>query len=253
MCLSDKIGEINYNKYGEEMKIIEYNKANNIIVEFVDTKFKRKTSYSKFKEGMLLSPYSKTVYGIGYLGEFYNYKGVSKLKAYSYWRNMIKRCYCKKALETQPSYKIVSVCKEWHNFENFKTWFDLHYYNVKNDLVCLDKDIKNKNSFMYSPNTCIFIPNRINVIFEKLQREKASNRNNLPLGVLWIEADKIYGCRCRDNGKNIWLGRSHDINELFERYKQYKMKVIKDRLQEYDEIPDYVKDIVLSYEIEITD
>ena len=251
--MSGKIGEINYNKYDEKMKIIEYNNSNDIIVEFVDTKFKRKTTYDKFKKGILLSPYSKTVYGVGYLGEFYNYKGVSKLKAYSYWRNMIKRCYHKKALETRPSYKIVSVCKEWHNFETFKTWFDHNYYEVKNDIVCLDKDIKNKNSFMYSPNTCIFIPNRINILFEKMKREKTSNRSSLPLGVQWIKADKIYGCRCRDNGKNVWLGRSNDVNELFERYKQYKMKVIKNRLQEYDEIPDYVKDIVLSYEIEITD
>lgn len=248
-----RVGEVNYNNYGEEMKIIEYNKADDIIVEFVDTKFKRKTTYGKFKKGILLSPYSKTVYGVGYLGKFYNYKGVSKLKAYSYWRNMIKRCYCEKFLEYSPEYKIISVCKEWHSFENFKTWFDCNYYTVKNDVICLDKDIKNKKSFMYSPNNCIFIPNRINIIFEKLQREKASNRNNLPLGIRWIEVNKIYGCACRDNGKNVWLGRSHDINELFERYKQYKMKVIKDRLQEYDEIPDYVKDIVLSYEIEITD
>jgi hypothetical protein len=51
-----RIGEVNYNKYGEEMKIIEYNNANNIIVEFVDTKFKRKARYDKFKKGILLSP-----------------------------------------------------------------------------------------------------------------------------------------------------------------------------------------------------
>lgn len=251
--MSGKIGEINYNKYDEKMKIIEYNNSNDIIVEFVDTKFKRKTTYDKFKKGILLSPYSKTVYGVGYLGNWYNYKGVSKLKAYSYWRNMIKRCYCEKSLEYSPEYKLISVCKEWHNFEHFKTWFDHNYYEVKNDFICLDKDIKNKNSFMYSPNNCIFIPNRINTLFEKMKREKASNRSSLPLGVQWIKADKIYGCRCRDNDKNVWLGRSNDINELFERYKQYKMKVIKDRLQEYDEIPDHVKDIVLSYEIEITD
>lgn len=248
-----RVGEVNYNKYGEEMKIIEYNNFNDITVEFVDTNFKRKARYNKFKKGMVLSPYSKTIYGVGYLGKFYNYKGVSKLKAYPYWRNMIKRCYCKKFLEYSPDYKIVSVCKEWHNFENFKIWFDHNYYEVKNDLICLDKDIKNKNSFMYSPNNCIFIPNRINVIFQKMKRETASNRNSLPLGVEWIKADKIYACRCRDNGKTISLGRSHDVNELFKRYKQYKMKVIKCRLQEYDEIPDYVKDIVLSYEIEITD
>jgi hypothetical protein len=205
------------------------------------------------KRGFFYPLYSKTVYGVGYLGNFYNYKGVSKLKAYSHWKNMIKRCYCEKFLEYSPDYKIVSVCKEWHNFENFKTWFDHNYYEVKNDLICLDKDIKNKNSFMYSPNNCIFIPNRINVIFQKMKRETALTRNSLPLGVEWIKADKIYASRCRDNGKMVCLGRSHDVNELFERYKQYKMKVIKDRLQEYDDIPDYVKDIVLSYEIEITD
>lgn len=249
----NRVGEINYNKYGEQMKIIEYNKANDITVEFVDTGFKRKASYGHFKDGVLLSPYSKTVYGVGYLGKFYNYKGVSKLKSYSHWKNMIKRCYCKKSLENNPEYEIIKVCKEWHNFENFKKWFDENYYEVKNDVICLDKDIKDKNSFIYSPNTCIFIPKRINVIFEKIKREKSLNRNNLPPGVIWIEADKIYGCGCKNNGKDVWLGRSNDVDELFNRYKEYKMKVIESRLEEYDDIPYHIKNIVLSYEIEITD
>ena len=249
----NRLGEIRENKYGEIMKIIEYNKATDITIEFLNTGFKRKTTYDKFKKGGVLSPFSKTVYKVGYLGSFYNYKGVSKLKSYSHWKNMIKRCYCEKALNVNNEYKIIKVCEEWHNFENFNKWFEDNYYEVENDVMCLDKDIKDKNSFIYSPQTCIFVPSKINLLFEKTKREKSIGRNDLPLGVRWIEVDKIYGCSCRDEGKSIWLGRSQDPMELFDRYKKCKMNIIRERLCEYDDIPQYIKNIILSYNIELTD
>ena len=56
----NRLGEIRENKYGEIMKIIEYNKATDITIEFLNTGFKRKTTYDKFKKGGILSPFSKT-------------------------------------------------------------------------------------------------------------------------------------------------------------------------------------------------
>ena len=42
------------------MTIIEYNNANDIVVEFKDG-YKIKTLYSKFKDGEIRYPYDKTV------------------------------------------------------------------------------------------------------------------------------------------------------------------------------------------------
>ena len=34
-----------------------------------------------------------------------------------------------------------TVCEEWHNYQNFAQWHEEHYYEVPNEIMCLDKDI----------------------------------------------------------------------------------------------------------------
>lgn len=240
------------NKYGDDILVLEINKGkckvsfNNEYIR--DGISKRNIMSAKY-------PKSRTVYNVGYLGEdFWNYKGVSKLKAYVYWRNMIKRCYHEKA-QKDNSYNKVIVYEEWHNFSIFYKWYKENYYEIDGEIMCLDKDIKHKKALMYSPETCMFVPSKINIVFEKMNRDKCDNRNNLPLGVQWIEQNKIYGCGCRDgNGGDIWLGRSHDIEELFYRYVNCKKRVIKEIVDSYgDKLPQHVRDNILNYKIEITD
>ena len=121
--------------------------------------------------------------------------------------------------------------------------------------MCLDKDIRNKKTYQYNPENCMFIPHKINVIFEKMNKEKCKNRNDLPLGVQWIKQNNIYGARCRvGNNKAIWLGRSHDPMECFRRYKVCKENYIKQVADEYKEyLPTYIYDILYSYKVEIND
>ena len=71
-----RIGEIQKNKQGTLMKIVEYKNSKDIIVEFQDEyKYKVRTNYSNFNRGHVGNPYDKTVCKIGYLGEGkYNYK-----------------------------------------------------------------------------------------------------------------------------------------------------------------------------------
>ena len=45
--------------------------------------------------------------------------------------------------------------------------------------MCLDKDILYKNNTIYSKDTCIFIPERINILFTK----NNAKRGNYPIGV----------------------------------------------------------------------
>jgi hypothetical protein len=48
----DRTGEIGDNNYGSKMKIIQYNNANNIIVEF-ENGYKKKSRYIDFKNGII--------------------------------------------------------------------------------------------------------------------------------------------------------------------------------------------------------
>lgn len=72
-----RLNEVNLNTYGTAMRIIKYNNAHDIMVEFDDEyKFKVKTTYSSFSRGEVKNPYDKTVFGVGYYG---NGKYVSKV------------------------------------------------------------------------------------------------------------------------------------------------------------------------------
>ena len=64
----ERIGETNYNKYGSKMTIIEYKDVHNLVVEF-ENGYKIKAQYTQFKKGNIISPYDKTIFNIGYLGE----------------------------------------------------------------------------------------------------------------------------------------------------------------------------------------
>lgn len=83
-------------------------------------------------------------------------------KSYRVWLSMIYRCYGK---NIRPYYKNCNVCNEWLCYENFEKWFNENYYEIDNEIVALDKDIFSCENKIYSPNTCIFVPQRINSAF----------------------------------------------------------------------------------------
>lgn len=79
-------------------------------------------------------------------------------KARTVWQSMLDRCYNEDYLSRRPTYRKCTVCEEWHLFSNFKEWFDSNYIEGYH----LDKDILVLGNTIYSPATCVFIPNRIN-------------------------------------------------------------------------------------------
>ena len=124
----------------------------------------REVQYDNVKRGKVHYPYHKSVHGVGCLGEG-KYKsrlsGKSPItKEYQLWAGIITRCYVEKALLEHPTYRNVTVCDEWHNFQNFAKWFyEESNYQKGWDL---DKDLFSANSKIYSPETCIFIPHELN-------------------------------------------------------------------------------------------
>jgi hypothetical protein len=77
------------------------------------------------------------------------YVNERQTKAYTAWRNMRRRC------KDSPSYKEVSICESWHNFQEFAEWF----YSNHTEGMVLDKDVLQRGEEFktYSPATCIFI------------------------------------------------------------------------------------------------
>lgn len=200
----------------------------------------------------------RTIYSLGYLGEgdYSPRKDGVKTIQYNYWYDMLRRCYNKKALEKRPTYEDKYVCEEWLNFQNFAKWFDENYYKINGERTELDKDIINKGNKIYSPETCVFVPHRINSLFIKCDKL----RGNYPVGVDFHKDIKKFRVRCNvyDNEikkvKSIFLGYSNTIEEAFYVYKEFKEKYIKQVADEYkDRIPSKLYEAMYNYIVDIDD
>ena len=247
-------GEENYNAFGTLMKIIEYKNCDNIIVEFQDEyKYKKNCKYKCFKKGEVKNPYDKTINNIGFLGEG-KYDSKNNSKAYKVWTSMLRRCYDPYELNKYPTYIDCYVCEEWHNFQNFCKWWEENVYNCNNERMELDKDILIKGNKIYSPKTCIIVPQRINSLFVKCN----ARRGTYPIGVCWDKERNLFASYCcileNNKKKNKKIGRYNNELDAFLAYKQFKEKYIKEVADEYkDLIPSELYEALYKYKIEIND
>lgn len=189
----------------------------------------------------------ETVEGVGINDyPFQIHNGTPEKKAYIDWHSMLYRCYNKKHLKTHPSYEKCSVCKEWLHFSNFKKWFDENY---KEGFV-IDKDIlSGKNNKIYSPETCSYIPNKVNMLLVNTRR----SRGNYPVGV--IKKRNKYRAQTLIGDKEF-SKLYNTPEEAFEAYKCVREKYIKDMAELYykkGEISEMVYIALINYKIEITD
>lgn len=242
-----RLGEERIMNCGLKAKIIKYNKYNDIDVLFVDTnEIVKNISYKVFEEGAVKSIMQKTVCGVGFLGTKENVDN----KAYDIWRGMLRRCYDNKSKLKNPAYKDCSVCEEWHNYSNFKKWYDENYYEIGDKRMHLDKDILIKGNKIYSPETCIFVPQFINLLFTK----RNIARGEYPIGVATYKDDKFI-VHCNDgNGNCIHLGIYDSREEAFLVYKEYKENIIYNIANKYKEmIPSELYKAMKEYKVDIFD
>ncbi len=167
---------------------------------------------------------------------------------------MLERCYDDKYQERKPTYKECEVCTEWHDFQNFSEWYNDNYYEIPNESMALDKDILFKGNKIYSPETCVFVPQNINKLFTK----RDNDRGKCPIGTYQLP-DGNYGVYCNNGyGKSDYLGVYSTKEEAFRVYKQYKEKIIKEVIDLYEGIipePHYskLKKAMYNYRVEIDD
>ena len=247
----DRTGEEKTNNFGSVMIITRYKNSRSMDVYFPEYNWtKYNSDYKEFNTGNIKCPYEPRSWGYGYIGEG-KYSSSNNKKAYTKWNNMLRRCYDEKFQQKEPSYIGCTVCDEWCNFQIFAQWFEENYYeidNIKN--MALDKDILVKNNKIYSPDTCIFVPQNINSLFINNKR----NRGELPLGVRILPSGN-YQAYC-SNGYKKWttIGTYHTQEEAFQSYKQYKESVIRKIANEYiGLIPQKLYNAMCKYEIEYDD
>ena len=188
----------------------------------------------------------KKVYSTGYIG-FGNYSCTEKgkiTKCYAVWSSMLERAYSEKWKIKYPSYLNVSVCEDWHNYQNFAKWFHKNYRQG----FALDKDILVRGNKIYSAETCCFVPPQINNLF--LKREKG--RGECLIGV--SKHYKNYMSEVSTKNGGIYLGTFKTEIEAFTAYKEAKEKNIKEVANEWkSEITQDCYNALVNYKIEIYD
>lgn len=250
----NRTGDTRINNFGSKMIITAYRNAKDIDVYFPDYEWVAEhREYKSFKNGSIRSPYERRVYGVGYIGEG-DYKVSENGKAtnqYIVWHNMLKRCYDVKLHEKYPTYTNCTVCDEWLNFQNFALWYDENYYEIPGEQIALDKDILTKGNKIYSPKTCVFVPQNINLLFVKSD----NTRGKYLIGVHYHKQKKKYQARCSlGTGRQKHLGLYDTPEEAFKAYKEFKEALIKKIANDYMElIPFNLYKAMIKYEVDIDD
>ncbi len=248
--MKDRVGEKHITNEGYEVEIIEYFNNINSTIQFEDGTIRYNIKYNNIQRGKIKNPFHKSVYNVGYLGV-----GIHKVfiegnttKIYTTWKNMLKRCYQLKQLEKDSSYKECLVSEKWHNFQVFGEWYENNYKPKTMQGWQLDKDILVKGNKIYSPETCCFVPQEINLLIVKSN----STRGKYPIGV--TKLGHKFRAEFNINDKTIHLGVFDTIEEAFQAYKTAKENQIKCVANEWkDRITEPTYQALYNYKVEITD
>lgn len=164
---AEKESEVYISREGYKIEILDYISNLNCTVRIDSKLILYNVNYHQIKKGEVKNPFHKSVYGVACLGVGKYTKHIKRRPTICYdtWIGMLRRVYGKNL--KRPTYKNVSVCEEWLNFQNFADWFHLNYDESYMKGWHLDKDLLSSEVKIYSPETCCFLPPHLNTIVSK--------------------------------------------------------------------------------------
>ena len=174
----------------------------------------------------------KLVMGVGITDIYAG--GIKRDKAYSLWKDILRRCYSDNRMLSHKSYENCEISEDWKTYSNFKRdveemiGFDVKGYQI-------DKDLLDDGS-LYSKNTVCFLPNKLNMFLVK-HKER---RGNLPIGVSLSRSNKYpFRARCNSiTGNDIEIGRFSKPEEAFEAYRVCRLSILSDLIEMYSDCLD---------------
>ena len=233
--------------------IIDYKGKDDVTVMFYSPLYVTKVRMGNLQRGKAVNKMFRSVYGVGYLSDG-KFSKIGNENCYAFWSNMLGRAYGKASIEKLTTYTDVTVCEEWHNFQNFAEWFYSQTFSNHVDMdgctYQLDKDILMRGNKVYSPETCCFVPQEINSLILKSEAKRGEH----PIGVSNDSERCLFRSVHNVNGKQKFLGRFKTSEEAFQAYKQAKEAYIKEVAERWKgKIDDKVYQALLEWNIEITD
>lgn len=152
-----------------------------------------------------------------------------KAADYSKWMAMIQRCYSDYGKKHNSSYVQHSVSGDWLKFSNYRKW----YKDNEIEGFDIDKDILSKESKIYSPETCVFVPKNINRMLV------LPKKNKLPYGVHYEKSSGKYKAQGQVGGKYRNLGRYCNAQDAHFAWQKSKSFEIEKAVKEYAQSPHF--------------
>ena len=163
----DCVGKVCKSKSSGDFKVLKYNDARNVEIQFVKTGFETVARLDHIKSGGVKDPYSPSVFDVGIVGTNYPATVNGRItKEYSRWHSMLERCYSDNSKKKQPTYEGCEVSENFKSYEYFYEWCQ-NQTGFSSEGWHLDKDLLIKGNKVYSENTCVFLPQEINKILTK--------------------------------------------------------------------------------------
>ena len=247
----DCLGKVCKSKSSGDFKILKYNDAKDVEIQFVSTGFEAVVELGNIRNGYVKDPYSPSVYGVGILGTKYPSKINGRdTKGYKLWQSMLERCYSDILKKRCPTYEGCEVSENFKYYEYFYEWCNKQI-GFGNEGWHLDKDLLVKGNKIYSENTCVFIPKEINSVLVK----STASRGNHLIGVYWHKRDKVFMAQVSKNkGNTEWLGSFKTELEAFNAYKQAKEAFVKEQADKWkNKVDERAYEALMNYTVEIDD
>ena len=174
-------------------------------------------------------------------------------RGYTIWQQMLFRCTEQGQAKNQ-SYTGCTVSDNFKSYTFFYEWCNKQVgFGNKDDngkSWCLDKDILVKGNKLYSEDTCVFVPQRINTLLIN----SGAIRGEFPVGVTLDKRGTKYTARCCGADGRKVLGYFNTAEEAFHAYKVFKENLIKQVANEYkDQLDPRAYNALMNYAVEITD
>ena len=139
--------------------------------------------------------------------------------AYYAWADMLRRAYDPKFHAEHPTYSDVTVCKEWHSFSAFRSWWLNHY----REGFSLDKDLLVVGNREYGTYTCVYVPRWLNNFTE----DHGAGRGEFQIGVSIHKQTGKYQSHCSNPipGKQRYLGYFTTPEAAHDAWLRYKLEL----------------------------
>ena len=247
----DCVGKVCKSKLSGDFKIVKYNGATDVEIQFLKTGFETTVRLGDIKSGKVKDRYLPSVCGVGIVGDKYSVRVSGVLtKEYELWKGMLKRCYSDGFKNKRPTYEGCEVSDKFLYYEYFYEWCHSQI-GFDNEGWHLDKDLLIKGGKVYSESTCVFLPPEINSLLIKC----TASRGKHLIGVSWNKTANAFVARVsRNKGCSEHLGLFNTEIEAFNAYKTAKEAFVKEQANKWkDRIDDRAYEALMNYTVEITD